>query len=60
MAQRVTRDEAMKWLCLYGEALPRDQWEEGERVLGAYISDLQDEIARLKGAHPLPFDVSPI
>ena len=60
MTEKVTRDECWSWLRLFGEELKREQWEEGERVIGAYLNQQDEEIARLKGAQPLPFEVSPI
>ena len=60
MQEKVTRDQMFYWLRLFGEDLPREQWEEGERAIGAFIAQQDEEIAKLKGAIPLPFDVSPI
>ena len=60
MQEKVTREDFGISLSAYGEEMSREQWEHGTRIIFGYVLQLEDEISKLKGAIPLPFDVSPI
>lgn len=48
---KVTRAEAMLWLAAYGDEVK--DWQEGDRCIRGYISQLEEEIMRLNGQQKL-------
>lgn len=46
---KVTKEEMERYLILFGEALPLEEWQTGEKIIRGYIHQLEEEVSRLKG-----------